>query len=63
MPASAKNGCFQKQTEFDAINDTFDTRDAHERRARTWSDSAMRFAGRGASLNEAISKLRPLSPT
>ncbi|MGE5155912.1 MAG: MlaD family protein, partial [Betaproteobacteria bacterium] len=26
IPASARNGCFQKQTEFDAINDTFDTK-------------------------------------
>src|SRR4051812_17920292 len=25
-PASSKNGCFQKQTEFDAINDTFNTK-------------------------------------
>ncbi len=59
IPASARNGCFQKQTEFDAINDTFDTRTRNNVRKNLvgYGDA---LAGRGASLNEAISKLRPL---
>src|SRR5690349_11714402 len=59
IPASARNGCFQKQTEFDAINDTFDTRTRNNLRKNLvgYGDA---LAGRGASLNEAISKLRPL---
>jgi ABC-type transporter Mla subunit MlaD len=59
IPASSKNGCFQKQTEFDAINDTFDTRTRNNARKNLvgYGDA---FAGRGASLNEAITKLRPL---
>jgi ABC-type transporter Mla subunit MlaD len=58
-PASAKNGCFQHQVEFDAINDTFDTKTRTNSRINLvgFGDA---FAGRGASLNEAISKLRPL---
>ena len=59
IPASARNGCFQKQTEFDAINDTFDTQTRNNVRKNLvgYGDA---FAGRGASLNEAIAKLRPL---
>jgi ABC-type transporter Mla subunit MlaD len=58
-PASAKNGCFQKQVEFDAINDTFDTRTRTNTRANLvgFGDA---FAGRGGSLNDAIANLRPL---
>jgi ABC-type transporter Mla subunit MlaD len=57
--ASAKNGCFQPQTEFDAISDTFDTRTRTNARINLleFGDA---FAGRGGSLNEAISNLRPL---
>ncbi len=59
IPESAKNGCFQKQTEFDAINDTFNTRTRTNVRKNLigYGDA---FAGRGASLNEAISALEPL---
>jgi ABC-type transporter Mla subunit MlaD len=59
IPASARNGCFQKQTEFDAINDTFDTKTRNNARKNLvgYGDA---LAGRGASLNEALSKLRPL---
>jgi len=59
IPKSSRNGCFQKQTEFDAINDTFDTKTRSNARKNLigYGDA---FAGRGASLNEAISKLRPL---
>jgi ABC-type transporter Mla subunit MlaD len=58
-PASSKNGCFQKQTEFDAINNTFNTKTRTNVRKNLigYGDA---FAGRGASLNEAISELRPL---
>jgi ABC-type transporter Mla subunit MlaD len=58
-PASAKNGCFQPQVEFDAINDTFNTKTRTNSRTNLvgFGDA---FAGRGGSLNEAIGKLRPL---
>jgi ABC-type transporter Mla subunit MlaD len=58
-PASAKNGCFQPQVEFDAISDTFNTKTRTNSRINLvgFGDA---FAGRGASLNEAIGKLRPL---
>jgi len=44
IPASSENGCFQKQTEFDAISNTFNTRTrpGPRTRARTWSASAVR---------------------
>jgi ABC-type transporter Mla subunit MlaD len=59
IPQSSKNGCFQKQTEFDAINNTFNTKTRTNARSNLvgYGDA---FAGRGASLNEAISTLRPL---
>jgi ABC-type transporter Mla subunit MlaD len=59
IPSSSKNGCFQQQTEFDAINDTFDTKTRTNVRKNLVGYGGA-FAGRGASLNEAISKLRPL---
>jgi ABC-type transporter Mla subunit MlaD len=59
IPASAKNGCFQKQTEFDAINDTFNTRTRTNAR-RNLVGFGGAFAGRGASLNQAIAALQPL---
>jgi ABC-type transporter Mla subunit MlaD len=59
LPESSKNGCFQKQTEFDAINNTFNTKTRTNARANLvgYGDA---FAARGASLNEAITTLRPL---
>jgi ABC-type transporter Mla subunit MlaD len=59
IPASARNGCFQKQTEFDAIYDTFNTKTRTNVRKNLigYGDA---FAGRGASLNQAISELKPL---
>ncbi len=59
VPASAGNGCFQQQTEFDDINNTFDrpTRD-NSRANLTGYGTA--FAARGTSLNDTISKLEPL---
>ena len=58
-PQSAKNGCFQPQTEFDDISDAFD------RRTRTNSRTNLvgygdAVAGRGTSLNDAIAELNPL---
>ena len=59
IPEQAKNGCFQPQTEFDAINNTFDTETRTNGRINlTGYGSA--FAGRGMSLNDTIAELRPL---
>ena len=59
VPDSAKNGCFQAQTEFDDINNTFDT--ATRTNARTNLEGfGNAFAGRGTSLNDAIYSLEPL---
>jgi ABC-type transporter Mla subunit MlaD len=59
IPATAKNGCFQPQTEFDDIANTFDAKTrAAVRTNLTGYGSA--FAGRGTSLNDAISSLEPL---
>ena len=53
------DGCFQTQTEFDDIANTFDTR-----RGRPCAPTSMgfgdAFAGRGTSLNDAIASLQPL---
>jgi ABC-type transporter Mla subunit MlaD len=68
LPASADeppakgagaNGCFQEQTEFDDINNTFDapTRQNSRTNLEGFGDA---FAGRGFSLNLAIESLRPL---
>jgi phospholipid/cholesterol/gamma-HCH transport system substrate-binding protein len=59
IPDSAKNGCFQKQTEFDAINDTFNTKTRSNARKNLIGYGGA-FAGRGASLNQAFSALQPL---
>jgi ABC-type transporter Mla subunit MlaD len=59
IPASARNGCFQKQTEFDAINDTFNTKTRSNVRTNLVGFGGA-FAGRGASLNQAIAALQPL---
>jgi ABC-type transporter Mla subunit MlaD len=58
-PKTSKDGCFQRQTEFDAISDTFNqkTRDAGRQALIGYGGA---FAGRGASLNEAVDRLGPL---
>jgi ABC-type transporter Mla subunit MlaD len=55
----AANGCFQEQTEFDDIGNTFDTptREAARQNLTGYGDA---LAGRGFSLNLAIESLRPL---
>ena len=56
---AASNGCFQPQTEFDDINNTFDaaTRNNSRGNLAGYGDA---FAGRGFSLNQTIESLRPL---
>jgi ABC-type transporter Mla subunit MlaD len=56
---TAKNGCFEPQTEFDDIGNTFDTRTRTNARTNLvgFGDA---FAGRGTSLNDAIRSLEPL---
>jgi ABC-type transporter Mla subunit MlaD len=58
-PKSSRDGCFQHQTEFDAIANTFNqkTRNAGRADLVGYGDA---FAARGASLNEAIDRLGPL---
>jgi ABC-type transporter Mla subunit MlaD len=56
---SAKNGCFQPQTEFDQIGDTFDTKTRTNSRTNLVGFGNA-FAGRGTSLNDAINSLEPL---
>ncbi len=59
IPDEAKNGCFQAQTEFDDINNTFDTATRTNARKNLvgFGDA---FAARGTSLNDAITSLEPL---
>ena len=54
-----ENGCYQVQTEFDDINNTFDgkTREAARENLVGFGNA---FAGRGVSLNDAINELAPL---
>ena len=59
IPEQAKDGCFQEQTEFDAINNTFDNETRNAARDNLVGFGGA-FAGRGASLNDAIEGLRPL---
>ncbi len=59
IPEQAKDGCFQEQTEFDAINNTFDNKTRSAARENLVGFGGA-FAGRGASLNDAIEGLRPL---
>ena len=58
-PETARNGCFQQQTEFDDINNTFDnrTREAARTNLQGFGDA---FAGRGTSLGDAVENLEPL---
>jgi ABC-type transporter Mla subunit MlaD len=58
-PATSKNGCFQQQTEFDAIANTFDQKTRNAGR-QDLTGFGTAFAARGASLNEAIGSLSPL---
>jgi ABC-type transporter Mla subunit MlaD len=58
-PDSARDGCFQPQTEFDDINNTFDTPTRINSR-RNLVGYGTAFAGRGTSFNDAIRSLRPL---
>ena len=59
IPEAARNGCFQFQTEFDAINDTFDSKTRQNSR-HNLEGYGNAFAARGASLNEAFAELLPL---
>jgi ABC-type transporter Mla subunit MlaD len=59
LPVEAKDGCFQEQTEFDAINNTFDNKTRQAARDNLVGFGGA-FAGRGASLNDAIEALRPV---
>jgi ABC-type transporter Mla subunit MlaD len=59
IPASARNGCFEEQVEFDAIYNTFDAPTRENARANL-AGFGNAFAGRGTSLNDAIRALEPL---
>ncbi len=59
LTEQAQDGCFQEQTEFDAINNTFDNKTRIAARENLVGFGGA-FAGRGASLNDAIEGLRPL---
>jgi ABC-type transporter Mla subunit MlaD len=59
IPEQAKDGCFQPQTEFDAIANTFDNR-TRENARQNLLGFGNAFAGRGMSLNDAIESLNPL---
>ena len=59
IPEQAKDGCFQPQTEFDAIANTFDTK-TRENARQNLLGFGNAFAGRGMSLNDAIEALNPL---
>jgi ABC-type transporter Mla subunit MlaD len=55
----AANGCFQEQTEFDDIANTFDNPTRENSRVNL-EGFGNAFAGRGTSLNDAIANLDPL---
>ena len=55
----AANGCFQEQTEFDDIANTFDNATRENSRSNL-EGFGNAFAGRGTSLNDAIAALEPL---
>ena len=59
IPESARNGCFEQQVEFDAIYDTFDAKTRENARTNLIGFGTG-FAGRGTSLNDAITALAPL---
>ncbi len=56
---NSKNGCFQPQTEFDDIGNTFDIQTRTNARTNLLGFGNA-FAGRGTSLNDAITSLEPL---
>jgi ABC-type transporter Mla subunit MlaD len=56
---AGRNGCFEPQTEFDQIADTFDTKTREAARTNL-TDFGQAFTGRGTSLNDAINSLEPL---
>jgi ABC-type transporter Mla subunit MlaD len=56
---TSQNGCFQPQTEFDQIGNTFDTETRTNARTNLIGFGNA-FAGRGTSLNDAITSLEPL---
>jgi hypothetical protein len=57
--ASSQNGCFQPQTEFDDIGNTYDTETRTNSRTNLVGFGNA-FAGRGTSLNDAVNSLEPL---
>ena len=59
IPEQAADGCFQPQTEFDAIANTFDNR-TRENARQNLLGFGNAFAGRGMSLNDTIESLNPL---
>jgi phospholipid/cholesterol/gamma-HCH transport system substrate-binding protein len=59
QPKTSKDGCFQPQTEFDAIANTFNHKTRNAARAGLIGFGNA-FAARGASVNEAIDRLGPL---
>ncbi len=52
----SRNGCFQGQTEFDEINDTFDAKTRQAQRENLVGYGSA-LAGRGGGLNETIAEL------
>jgi ABC-type transporter Mla subunit MlaD len=56
IPEHSRNGCFQGQTEFDEVNDTFDNRTRRAQRENLVGYGSA-LAGRGVSLNETIAEL------
>jgi ABC-type transporter Mla subunit MlaD len=59
IPDASRNGCFQAQTEFDDINNTFDT-ETRENARTNLEGFGNGFAARGTSLNDTISGIEPL---
>jgi len=59
IPEQATDGCFQPQTEFDSIANTFDTR-TREAARENLVGFGNALAGRGMSLNDAIESINPL---
>ena len=56
IPASAENGCFQDQTEFDEVNDTYNRPTRRSQRANLVGYGSG-LAGRGVGLNQVIADL------
>ena len=58
IPAAARNGCFQEQTELDDLVSIFDARTRNDIRA-VLIEAANGLAGRGVSIGVALEELRP----